>query len=284
MIESGSFDKADLFITPPSGDVTDEDSGDEDAGGLVDNLSRRQLQAECEAVVSTAEHEEIRIGSTSDIDSEEEMTVDTGDESMHNDSVSTSGEAGVGCDLVQPSRKRRRAGSQERTEVHGSAAVQRDVSKVSNNKTTIRKQERKWTKTDLPDSQKTTFDPPKKAVLQEFSPVLFFEQFFGDDIIQLMREQSIVYARSKGNHRFSVDESEVRAFLAILTVSSYVPLPRRRMFWEQTSDVHNEVVTSFMARDRFEEIMRYVNFAGLLTTQSWISRTSTPSSDHCLST
>ncbi|KAL3289116.1 hypothetical protein HHI36_003556 [Cryptolaemus montrouzieri] len=38
-----------IFIEPPEADVlTDEDSGDEDAGGMIDNLSGRQLQARAE--------------------------------------------------------------------------------------------------------------------------------------------------------------------------------------------------------------------------------------------
>ena len=40
-----------IYITPPTnsnGDITDEDSGDENSGGLIDNLSKNQLEAEAE--------------------------------------------------------------------------------------------------------------------------------------------------------------------------------------------------------------------------------------------
>ncbi|KAL3281397.1 hypothetical protein HHI36_004606 [Cryptolaemus montrouzieri] len=44
-----SEDVDSIFIKPPEADVlTDEDSGDEDAGGMIDNLSGRQLRARAE--------------------------------------------------------------------------------------------------------------------------------------------------------------------------------------------------------------------------------------------
>ena len=53
MVENGEFVEADIFITPLGGDLTDEDSGDEDGDGMLDNLSSRQLQAEAEVHVKT---------------------------------------------------------------------------------------------------------------------------------------------------------------------------------------------------------------------------------------
>lgn len=52
-----------LYIQPPdSQDLTDEDSGDEDEGGTVENLSRRQLLAPAEVIFSNGG----RIGDTTD--------------------------------------------------------------------------------------------------------------------------------------------------------------------------------------------------------------------------
>ncbi len=49
----------DIFIAPPpANELTDEDSGDEDTGGLLDNLCGNQLVSEAEAVLSNG----IRIG------------------------------------------------------------------------------------------------------------------------------------------------------------------------------------------------------------------------------
>jgi hypothetical protein len=47
---------ATLYIEPPESHVlSDEDSADEDEGGLIDNLSRRQLSAPAELVLGNNE-------------------------------------------------------------------------------------------------------------------------------------------------------------------------------------------------------------------------------------
>ena len=66
MVESGEFVEADVFITPPGGDLTDEDSGDEDGGRMLDNLSSRQFQAEAEVYVKTRQGESFRTESSSE--------------------------------------------------------------------------------------------------------------------------------------------------------------------------------------------------------------------------
>ena len=64
MVENGEFVEADVFITPPGGDLTDEDSGDEDGGGMLHKLSNRQLQAEAEVYVKTRQGESFRTESS----------------------------------------------------------------------------------------------------------------------------------------------------------------------------------------------------------------------------
>ncbi len=52
-IEEGELDIQNIFIEPPYVNLnSDEDRGDEDGGGLVNNLSARQLQAPAQAVLS----------------------------------------------------------------------------------------------------------------------------------------------------------------------------------------------------------------------------------------
>lgn len=41
-----------IYIEPPNGNISDEDSAEEDEGGLIDNLSSKQLQANAELVLS----------------------------------------------------------------------------------------------------------------------------------------------------------------------------------------------------------------------------------------
>ena len=125
-----------------------------------------------------------------------------------------------------------------------------------------KKVERKWSKNDIPPDENNFLIPRQRvnAEAKNARPITFFEDFFDDPILDHICQQTMLYAAFKGNNRFKVQPNEIRAFIAILICSGYVDLPRRRMFWEQASDVHSELVGSLMSRDCVEEIMKYIHF------------------------
>lgn len=53
----------------------------------------------------------------------------------------------------------------------------------------------------------------------------------------------------------------MKLFLAVLLLSGYATLPRRRMYWEQQADVLNEAVSRAMPRKKFEDMLRYLHLA-----------------------
>lgn len=63
-----------------------------------------------------------------------------------------------------------------------------------------------------------------------------------------------LYAARKNKQNFDLSVDELYTFIGILLLSGYVPLPRRRMYWEESEDVHNVLVTNWMRRNRFEDI------------------------------
>ena len=63
------------------------------------------------------------------------------------------------------------------------------------------------------------------------------------------------------NHNFPITAEEFKAFLAILFTSGNAPLPRRRMYWENSADVRNEAISNCMTLNRFEEIMCFMHVA-----------------------
>jgi len=93
------------------------------------------------------------------------------------------------------------------------------------------------------------------------SPTTLFEKFFTNDVYQLICEETIRYAASKGRHNFSLTVDEVKGYIAILLLSGYVPLPRRSMFWESKEDCHNTVAADIMPRNRFDSIMQNLHLA-----------------------
>jgi len=123
---------------------------------------------------------------------------------------------------------------------------------------------RKWCKDDLPSSTRDRLEASSQVshpIEEDFTATLWFEQFFSDDVIQLTVNESISYAKFRGNHHYTVDSDEIHGFLAVVILSGYVPLPRRRMYCEQAADCHSAVAACFMTRDRFEEVMRNLHLA-----------------------
>lgn len=58
MVYADDVDVTDVYIEPPdAGELTDEDSGQEDEGGLADNLNRNQLNSNAEVYVRTNQDE-----------------------------------------------------------------------------------------------------------------------------------------------------------------------------------------------------------------------------------
>ena len=93
----------------------------------------------------------------------------------------------------------------------------------------------------------------------------FLNSFFDDEVIEQIIQFRKSYAADKASHQFHVTKEEMRAFLALLLLSGYVSLPRRRMYWEKLPDVNNEAVASTMSRHRFEEILRFLHLADKIT-------------------
>ena len=55
---------ADLFLTPPDGNGSDEDSGDENEVPEFHHLSKKQLLASCEVQVVRCDEDEVRVITT----------------------------------------------------------------------------------------------------------------------------------------------------------------------------------------------------------------------------
>ena len=119
---------------------------------------------------------------------------------------------------------------------------------------------RQWTRDDLQSEPPVAVDPPTYHEKQ-WLPAEVFEFFFDDEVIELIIRFSKTYAVDEGAHQFHLTMEEMRAFLAVILLSGYATLPRRRMYWEKLSDVNNEAVSSTLSRYRFEEILRFLHLA-----------------------
>ena len=72
---------------------------------------------------------------------------------------------------------------------------------------------------------------------------------------------SRLYAQQCEKTHFFITPSDVKLCFAIIVLSGFVPLPRRRLLWDSRPDTRNEAVASSITLNRFEELLRYLHFA-----------------------
>ena len=57
-----------------------------------------------------------------------------------------------------------------------------------------------------------------------------------------------------------IDRSDIHCFLGILMLSGYVQLPSYKMFWEEASDVQQQLVELVMPPNKFRLILNNIYF------------------------
>jgi DNA excision repair protein ERCC-6 len=120
----------------------------------------------------------------------------------------------------------------------------------------------KWKKADLiaqPVAGRVT-EPPNDFFTEMRTPTEILELFLDDKVVELTVTYSNLYAASKGVNLGSTS-SEFKCFLGIIFLSVFVPIPRKRMFWEQRTDEHNVLVSAAMRHDSFETIFSNLHVA-----------------------
>ena len=84
---------------------------------------------------------------------------------------------------------------------------------------------------------------------------------YNDEIFDHVCRETNRYAAQKGNHTLNFDKQELRSFIAVLTLSGHIDLPRHSMYWEMTQDSHNSIVTALFTRKRFNEVLNNLHLA-----------------------
>ncbi|XP_045501113.1 piggyBac transposable element-derived protein 3-like [Colias croceus] len=113
-----------------------------------------------------------------------------------------------------------------------------------------------WRKRDL--AKNPVNWPDVQGACQDKRPIEWFENFLDEDVISLLVSESNKYAVKK-NLPGNITTKDMKCFIGILLVSGYSWLPRRRMYWENSPDTKNELISSAMTRDRFDFIFRHLH-------------------------
>lgn len=212
-----------ITIFPPencTGDITDEDSGDENLVRLH-NLPGSQLRAE--AIIGDN---------------------DTSDDDDEDDDVA----------LAQLSKRPRMDSpipSVSTLNVSPSPSFsQGTATSVPKNKAYT------WRSRDIRPVDKS-WNNMQGAQFKQ-TPMYFFECLFDERIIKMLVDYTNIYATQK-NHEGNVTVTEMKCFIGILLYSGYVVVPRRYMYWENASDCGMPIVFNSLSRDRFTYIMSYLH-------------------------
>ncbi|KRX44905.1 PiggyBac transposable element-derived protein 2 [Trichinella murrelli] len=116
----------------------------------------------------------------------------------------------------------------------------------------------------LHDAEKEVKTPDMtmlKNCLQNWSPRDVFEKFFDEEIITHIVTETNRYGLDTLGDNFSVDEEEMKTFLALLLFSGHYDLPEEDMYWQFTDDVYVPLVYNSMSKRRFRQLKRCFHLA-----------------------
>ena len=92
--------------------------------------------------------------------------------------------------------------------------------------------------------------------LVTFSEVELFGQFFDEEVMNYIMQQTNLYVQQNNRHDFSTDLYQLQRFLGFLLFTGYHRLPRENMYWENAEDCSTTIVSSAMSRQTFRDIKR----------------------------
>ncbi|XP_017463497.1 PREDICTED: uncharacterized protein LOC108356906, partial [Rhagoletis zephyria] len=73
--------------------------------------------------------------------------------------------------------------------------------------------------------------------LKDHNAINLFEKICNDDVMDLITENSALYAAQNNRHNFNIDAADLKKFLGILILSGYHELPTERAYWSLDEDL-----------------------------------------------
>ncbi|KAG5881805.1 hypothetical protein JTB14_004104 [Gonioctena quinquepunctata] len=117
-----------------------------------------------------------------------------------------------------------------------------------------------WISGDL-QSRSTEFHFPDYSEFSNRTPVVIFEMFWGDDVVEYLVQETRKYALFKNATHPNITAEELKCALAILILSGYDVKPVRRYYWDSKPHMGNEMIKKSMRKNRFEQMMQFLHVA-----------------------
>jgi len=144
-------------------------------------------------------------------------------------------------------------------------AVEPEITpKVTKSKQTTKKSETpkvQWTKQKPKySSQPINNEKPEVSHLVQRliakTEIELFQEFFDEELVEYITEQSMKYAKQQNRHGFDLKPFQLQRFIGFLLFTGYHQLPREEMYWANAEDCNIQIVTNSMTRQTFREIKR----------------------------
>lgn len=91
-------------------------------------------------------------------------------------------------------------------------------------------------------------------------PIDYFYKMLPDDFLEFIVEESNLYATKKGKDNFCLTVPELKVFLGINFVTTYLRYSRLQHYWTSKHGTRLSIVADHMTRNRFSEIRKYLHF------------------------
>ena len=99
-----------------------------------------------------------------------------------------------------------------------------------------------------------------KVNVEGTEPIDFFMHLFPEDLLSDIVHNSNLYALQKGKENLALTKNEMKTFLGINLVMSYLKYPRSRIYWSSEEGLRLELIANAMPVIKFEQILRYIHF------------------------
>lgn len=104
------------------------------------------------------------------------------------------------------------------------------------------------------------FSGNHKVLVHGNTPLDFFDHLFPPELVSDIVYQTNLYACQNGKDNFCLSSSELKVFLGIVLVMTYIKYPRIRQYWSEQTGLRMDLIADTMSVNRFEEIRRYLHF------------------------
>ena len=239
-----------FYIEPPLQDYhTDEDTGAEDSGGLIEDLSQRQLLASSSAVLPYGERircekkDYAQRANAGKVKKEplEGIPPEEREEQERLELQQQQQQQQQRDDDGEPTQEKR-------MKVTSDGEALTDVVYVHD-----------WQIGDLEGPAPPEFPEADIRNYRNKTPAEMFELFFDEDMYNLIVEETNKYAVYCNKPDPQITHLEIKVFLGILMASGYNSTTPRQ-YWHNPHIEDNQSIINAMDRDRFDEIAKCLHF------------------------